>query len=151
MERRLAALGLVALAVAGAACDGARPAVAPGDDAARREELRDALRAELGAQYDAPVAAGSGDDLRKGAQIYDQLCRACHGAGGKGNGPSAEWLRPRPASLVDPATAAFFSDRAQLRIIETGVPGTAMVGWADVLDAADRRNVFLHIRSMRAD
>jgi mono/diheme cytochrome c family protein len=37
---------------------------------------------------------------RSGASYYTEYCAACHGAGGKGDGPSAAGLSARPADLT---------------------------------------------------
>jgi len=47
----------------------------------------------------------------------------------------------RPPDLADPATAAFFSDRAKLTIIDEGSAGTPMIGWGRMLDESERLDV----------
>jgi len=42
----------------------------------------------------------SESSIRQGRQIYGDLCTGCHGVGGKGNGPIADKLNPKPANLV---------------------------------------------------
>jgi mono/diheme cytochrome c family protein len=37
---------------------------------------------------------------RSGASYYTEFCAACHGAGGKGDGPAAAGLAARPADLT---------------------------------------------------
>jgi mono/diheme cytochrome c family protein len=37
---------------------------------------------------------------RSGASYYTEYCAACHGAGGKGDGPAAAGLSARPADLT---------------------------------------------------
>ena len=46
----------------------------------------------------APALAGSPTtgDARRGKARYEALCVICHGAGGKGDGPTARSLTPRP-------------------------------------------------------
>jgi hypothetical protein len=34
-----------------------------------------------------------------GAELYHRYCASCHGINGTGDGPAAQWLEPRPASL----------------------------------------------------
>lgn len=50
-----------------------------------------------------PVAAEEKVDL--GKTEYELNCAHCHGATGKGNGPTAEFLTPRPADLTGLAKA----------------------------------------------
>src|SRR5437867_83091 len=40
----------------------------------------------------APIPA----NLQEGKRIYDQHCAACHGRNGRGDGPAAVWLYPKP-------------------------------------------------------
>ncbi|WP_114970871.1 c-type cytochrome [Rhodoferax ferrireducens] len=43
--------------------------------------------------------------VARGAELFDQHCIACHGAGGKGDGPTAARLPKPPANLTEPHTA----------------------------------------------
>jgi mono/diheme cytochrome c family protein len=45
------------------------------------------------------AAAGraSGEDAK---QLYEQTCAMCHGPEGKGDGPNAQVLQPKPANLA---------------------------------------------------
>ncbi|RMH33569.1 MAG: cytochrome c [Nitrospirae bacterium] len=86
-------------------------------------------------------------DVRKGAAIYARYCEECHGPEGRGNGPKAPLLSPRPGSFVSAATSVK-SDAELLQIIENGVPRTAMKGWKDILSKEDRLNVLAYIRSL---
>jgi mono/diheme cytochrome c family protein len=47
----------------------------------------------------APVAATAGS----GAQVFQTYCVTCHGAEGKGDGPAAASLEPKPASFASNA------------------------------------------------
>ncbi len=146
-RRRLLAVGL-AWTVAGAACSAPERVdakrAAPADR--RREELRDQLRGTLGERYDVPLAAATIEELARGSNFYDMLCRACHGPTGKGNGRSARMLMIQPPDLTDPSTAAFFSDRAKLQIINEGIAGSPMIGWSRMLEEQDQIAV-LHFMS----
>ena len=46
-----------------------------------------------------PVARAEG--LREGKKAYDTNCAVCHGATGKGDGPGAAALNPKPKNLAD--------------------------------------------------
>lgn len=50
----------------------------------------------------APVAAqdAEDDDLHLGAIEYEISCLPCHGIDGRGDGPAAEHLEPRPTDLT---------------------------------------------------
>ena len=67
-------------------------------------------------------------DLRAGAELFQQRCSGCHGAGGQGDGPAAPRLLPHPADL----TAARFSADRLSEVLWNGVAGTAMPRFRDV-------------------
>jgi len=65
-------------------------------------------------------------DIAAGAQAYrDNGCRMCHGEAGRGDGPLAVSLQPRPRDFAD---AAAFRNAHTIesiaRTIATGVPST---------------------------
>jgi mono/diheme cytochrome c family protein len=52
--------------------------------------------------------------------MYDTKCAVCHGAGGAGNGPSADSFNPRPHNYTDPAWQASTTDDQIREIILKG-------------------------------
>jgi mono/diheme cytochrome c family protein len=54
-------------------------------------------------------------------------CAGCHGAEGRGDGPAAAWLRPRPTNL----TLREINDARLADVLWNGVLGTAMPAWRD--------------------
>jgi mono/diheme cytochrome c family protein len=58
-------------------------------------------------------------------QIYDERCTACHGAGGRGDGPGAAALEPRPIDFHNPNWQKSVSDD---QIAKAIVKGGAAVG-----------------------
>ena len=56
------------------------------------------------------------------AQIYVDRCAACHGKEGKGDGPTANTLNPRPRSFADPAWQASATDETLRKVIVGGGP-----------------------------
>jgi mono/diheme cytochrome c family protein len=81
-----------------------------------------------------PAAAQSGD-VALGKQVYERRCTGCHGAGGKGDGPAAELLAPRPRDFtagkykIRTVAGPLASDRDLFRIVTEGMPGTSMPAW----------------------
>ncbi len=51
-------------------------------------------------------------------QLYDKNCSACHGPGGKGDGPAGKILKPPPADMT--VTAKKASDADLTKIIKEG-------------------------------
>jgi mono/diheme cytochrome c family protein len=92
-----------------------------------------------------PITAA--DNPARGKTIYEARCASCHGQQGKGDGPQAPFLSPRPASLVSAATSVK-SDGELLGIIANGKPRTAMPGWKTTLSEDERREVLAYIRSL---
>lgn len=125
---------LIALAIGAVGCSAT--SVDPSQQ--RRERFREELRQSLGDRYDAPLPAITPEEIRRGAALYEALCRSCHGPRGRGNGKSAQILKIRPPDLSDPRAAAFFSNQARLKIIAEGIPGTPMIGWDRMLNESDR-------------
>jgi cytochrome c oxidase cbb3-type subunit 2 len=81
-------------------------------------------------------------DQRTGADRFDELCAACHGAAGRGDGPLASHFAPPALDLAKPHLT-HVPDRADgsrdlaglARLIRWGVPGTAMAGHEALSDA----------------
>jgi cytochrome c oxidase cbb3-type subunit 2 len=61
------------------------------------------------------------------ARLWRDHCAGCHGAEGRGDGPAAAWLVPRPTSLVDHS----YSRAYLVQVMWNGVAGTAMPAWRD--------------------
>ena len=57
--------------------------------------MRDGLRAELGAAYDAPVPGLDKADKGVGKATYEANCMSCHGGTGHGDGPAVGGHRVR--------------------------------------------------------
>jgi mono/diheme cytochrome c family protein len=93
------------------------------------------------------TTGASGRDAQRGKDIYEQRCATCHGPQGKGDGPEAPFLSPRPASLISAGTSAK-SDGELFDIIANGKPRTAMPSWKDKLTEDERQDVLAYIRSL---
>ncbi len=100
----------------------------------------------IGNSSDSTMTA-SQPDIDQGREIYQKFCLECHGVGGKGDGPRAPMLAPRPGNLVSAATSTKTDDEL-LAILADGVPRTAMKSWKDRLTLDDRRNVLAYVRSL---
>jgi len=86
-------------------------------------------------------------DVEQGRDIYRIHCQECHGAEGRGDGPRAPMLAPRPGNLVSAAISTK-TDEELLGILAGGVPRTAMRGWSDQLSSDERRHVLAYVRSL---
>ena len=75
------------------------------------------------------IGPARGEDAK---QLYDQTCAMCHGPEGKGDGPNAQVLQPKPANL---ATALKGKDTAYL--VKLLKEGGASVGKSPLMPAYD--------------
>lgn len=69
----------------------------------------------------------SSSDAARGRALFTANCASCHGAAGRGDGPGAATLRPRPVNL---AQHVYSRDRV-LDALWNGVAGTSMQAWRD--------------------
>jgi Tol biopolymer transport system component/mono/diheme cytochrome c family protein len=68
--------------------------------------------------------------LVAGRTLYAANCVTCHGAGGKGDGPGAAGLNPRPADFSLHMVPGKHTDGQVFLWIKNGFPGTAMPAWS---------------------
>ena len=76
--------------------------------------------------------------LARGAQVFRESCASCHGDLGRGDGPMAAGLDPKPANLTDGAALADASPLDFYRRVTIGVVGTAMPAFEGRLSTDDR-------------
>jgi mono/diheme cytochrome c family protein len=99
--------------------------------------------------------AGDHDSAEAGAEIYEINCASCHGPGGKGDGPAAAGLDPKPASLADAHLMEDMSDGALFwRVSEGGMMepfNSAMPAWKDTLSEDEIWKVIVYIREFAED
>ena len=88
----------------------------------------------------------------KTAVLFQELCSVCHGVGGKGDGPSAQGLEPKPADFTNCQAMAKDSDEVLLKIIKGGGQSigrsTVMPAWGDALSEQQIRELVKFIRGL---
>jgi putative copper export protein/mono/diheme cytochrome c family protein len=77
------------------------------------------------------------DGVAAGARLFHDHCAICHGATGRGDGPAAAMLEPRPADLTAPHLG-YHTHGDLFWWLTNGYPGAAMPGFSDVLSDAQR-------------
>lgn len=87
------------------------------------------------------------DAATSGAEIFKNNCVACHGEQGHGDGPAGAMLNPQPKNLPELASTA--SDDYLYWRINTGKPGTSMVGWKGILTDEQIWQVVSFIRTLK--
>jgi mono/diheme cytochrome c family protein len=105
----------------------------------------DLLRAAIASN---PVAP-SGQSIERGRTLFSQHCAACHGAGGRGDGPAAVALRNPPEDLTRIAPPPYFPDGVVAYRIATGRDG--MPAWKGLLRDRDIWDLINFIRSLRRE
>jgi len=87
--------------------------------------------------------------LENGRILYMNNCKVCHGIQGKGDGPIAIQLDPKPAVLADPQLTGddYSKPYDNFQIINVGIANTAMVGWADQFSERELWDVTYFIRT----
>jgi mono/diheme cytochrome c family protein len=103
-----------------------------------------------------PESADDQAGRKRGAELYQSLgCFNCHGAKGRGDGPSAAELKDDWGNKIVPYD---FSSGARLkcgdepsdlyRVFMTGLSGTPMPSFADSLSPQDAWNLVHYLRSL---
>ncbi|MDH3601295.1 MAG: cytochrome c [Candidatus Tectomicrobia bacterium] len=97
------------------------------------------------------VSADQGDAVQ-GKVAYTQYCASCHGNTGKGDGPAAASLSPKPRDLTDKDYMATLEDSYLTDIINKGGAAVGksalMPPWSAVLKKEDLQNVIAYIRGL---
>jgi mono/diheme cytochrome c family protein len=98
-------------------------------------------------------AAASAPDSR-GKQVYDAHCVECHGPEGKGDGPAAHLMTPRPRDFTrgrykirSTESGSVPSDEDLLRTVRQGLYASSMPGWQKLLPDDDIRAVVEYVKS----
>ena len=90
------------------------------------------------------AAADPADAVQSGEAVFATNCASCHGQGGAGDGPAAASMFPRPTNfLIEQPSLSRARD-----VLAHGVPGTAMIGWGQVLNETERDRAAAFVRSL---
>ncbi|HET6362524.1 MAG TPA: c-type cytochrome [Gemmatimonadota bacterium] len=99
-------------------------------------------------------AAVTAQDAQAGKAEYDRWCAGCHGVDGKGDGPGAATMMPRPRDFTtgryqirSTPSGALPTDEDLTRVILDGMPGTAMPGWRDHFGEREMQELVVHLKS----
>ena len=123
-------------------------AVAERAGAARIKELARNIRATLVNVYGVPVTPKQAPNLQRAAELYQTQCAACHGTGGRGDGPAAATLEPAPTNFHGRER---YDERSLLGLYTTitqGVEGTEMAAYQDRLSQQERWALAFYVGSM---
>ena len=91
-----------------------------------------------------PASAAS---IAAGKKVFAANCVACHGAGGKGDGPAAAAITPKPRDISDPAIQGQTDGSMFWKITEGKKP---MPSFDKLIVENDRWNVIDYVRTFAA-
>ena len=99
-----------------------------------------------------PIPVLAQGSAAKGKDLYAKHCGGCHGPAGKGDGPAAAALNPKPTDLTNKAYMAGLKDQYLFDLIQKG---GAAVGksplippFGSKLKDGDIRDVIAYLRSL---
>jgi mono/diheme cytochrome c family protein len=101
---------------------------------------------------DEPSTEGLRGDQANGALLYAMYCSPCHGMEGKGDGPGAAALEPKPANHTDAAFMGTLTDEHLYKVIYGG--GIAigksplMTAWGAILTEEQIHDLIAHVRML---
>jgi mono/diheme cytochrome c family protein len=91
-------------------------------------------------------------DVQNGKALYENKCAACHGASGKGDGPAAVGMRPRPRDLRNEEFMQTISDKYLYEVIAYGGQKVGksplMPGWGNILDQKEIIDIISYMREL---
>jgi high-affinity iron transporter len=131
------------------------PRVAAVDERVQRGADAQGVGADCASLVDDLVAAtgiartpSAPPDLEQGAKLFAVTCGGCHGSTGRGDGPVAAALHPKPASFHSADVMDGLTPFKAFNVIRFGVKGTAMVP-IDGLDEKQRWALAFYLFSLR--
>src|SRR6267143_961265 len=102
-----------------------------------------------------PPGVDAKPDLPAGQRIFLQRCQTCHGPDGRGNGPAAPSMSPRPRDFtrgqykyVSTPPGAPAADADLIRTVRDGLQASAMPYFGDLLNDEELRAVVAYVRSL---
>jgi mono/diheme cytochrome c family protein len=133
--------GLVGLAAALVAAASVVPARSLADNP--QEEWKAPARA---ARKKNPIPADA-KSIATGKSVYAGQCLSCHGPAGRGDGPAAKDLNPKPRNLSDPAIQSQTDGSMFWKLTEGRKP---MPTFEKLISEDDRWNVINYVRTLAA-
>lgn len=100
-----------------------------------------------------PVPVVDAAKIAEGRALYEQRCVSCHGLGGKGDGPAAAYLNPKPR---DHTSISWHEVATDARIAQVIGEGGASLGKSplmppqpDLKNTARLQSLVQYVRSLR--
>lgn len=100
------------------------------------------------ARFATNPTADTPESVAAGKATYDRLCAVCHGVRGRGDGPAAFTMNPRPLDLR--IHIPLHAPGEHFHWISEGIPGTAMPGWRAQLSETERWQLVRYLYALAA-
>jgi len=102
-----------------------------------------------------PPGADLKPSASPGEKVFAKHCAVCHGPDGKGNGPAAPSMKPRPRDFTTgeykyktTAAGAPPTDADLVQVVKQGLTASGMPYFSDVLSDDEIRDVVEHIKRL---
>jgi len=106
------------------------------------------LHAEVVRTFDIRLAPRIRPSLAAGRLLYKESCATCHGEDGRGDGPRAAALEPRPSDFHAAHVGERLSPYQAFNVLTHGIPGTAMAGF-ETLEEHERWDLAFWVLALR--
>lgn len=90
-----------------------------------------------------------------GKLLYEQKCSQCHGPSGRGDGPAAPYVDPKPRDFTEgkfkirtTESGNLPTDKDLVNIISNGIPGTSMPSFENFLSNSEINELISYIKSL---
>jgi mono/diheme cytochrome c family protein len=98
-----------------------------------------------------PRASADDSEMAKAHENYQSYCQKCHGEQGKGDGPGAAMLKPKPRDFADCANMQKRSDAELIKVIGEGGESIGMSAdmqpWGGTLSEPEIQGLVKFVRS----
>ena len=99
-----------------------------------------------------PSLIAQAADAEQGKKLYGQFCASCHGQSGKGDGPAAAALNPKPRDHTDKDYMSKMSDDDLLKVIKNGGAAVGksplMPPWGASLKDGQIHDIIAYVREL---
>src|SRR5690242_9517057 len=102
-----------------------------------------------------PPGADLPSNASAGQKLFVQHCATCHGPDGRGNGPAAPSLIPRPRDFTSgmfkyasTASGQPPTDTDLINVVTNGLQASAMPSFGDILSTDDIRTVVDYVKTL---
>ncbi|MBI2113767.1 MAG: c-type cytochrome [candidate division NC10 bacterium] len=98
------------------------------------------------------LAAAQQANIANGKEKYLEHCASCHGKEGKGDGPDAKDLNPKPRNHTDGNVMNRLRDNYLFTVVKNGGQAVGksdqMPGWGNILSDQDITDVIAFVRTL---